>query len=153
MTIEIPKKATLTLQHSFCVSAEKVYLAWTNPNIFKQWFGPTGFQVLQVTSDVCVGGKFHIQMIGPDQTHYHIRGVYHVVDLNRRLVFTWQWDGPIRNQTETLVEVLFQDLQERTELTLKHFYLPNENEVKGHRSGWSGSFASLENHILKENSV
>ena len=145
--------ASLVVKRNFNVSITSLFDAWTIPDVFLKWFGPPGFQCVEMDADVSVGGGFHIHMVGPDpkKIHYHIRGTYRDVIQNKRLVFTWKWDGPIRNETETLVEIEFNEKQDCTELVLSHFYLPNEDEVNGHKSGWLGSFSCLQTFLEESN--
>lgn len=52
----------LTITHTFDTSRELVWKAWTDPNLLKQWFDPSG-----VTNPVCEldarkGGTIYIVM-------------------------------------------------------------------------------------------
>ena len=39
----------------------RVYEAWTNPEIVKQWFGPVGLQCPSVEVDPRIGGAYRIE--------------------------------------------------------------------------------------------
>ncbi|HEY0945286.1 MAG TPA: SRPBCC family protein [Opitutaceae bacterium] len=67
---------------------EKVFQAWTDPELLKQWFAPKPWSTPVVELDVRPGGANFIVMRGPDGSEFPNRGVYLDVVPNARLVFT-----------------------------------------------------------------
>src|SRR3954463_6229809 len=67
---------------------EKLFRAWTEPALMKQWFTPAPWTTPHVETDVRPGGSSLIVMRGPDGTEFPNRGVYLEVVPNERLVFT-----------------------------------------------------------------
>jgi uncharacterized protein YndB with AHSA1/START domain len=67
---------------------EKVYRAWTDPNLLKQWFAPLPYTTPSAELDVRPGGAALIVMRGPDGRDMPNRCVYLEVVPNQRLVFT-----------------------------------------------------------------
>ena len=67
---------------------EKLFRAWTEPALMKQWFAPAPWTTPTVETDVRPGGSSLIVMRGPDGTEFPNRGVYLEVVPNERLVFT-----------------------------------------------------------------
>ena len=67
---------------------EKVYRAWTEPELLKQWFAPAPYTTPLVETDVRPGGTSLIVMRGPDGHDFPNRGVYLEVVKNERIVFT-----------------------------------------------------------------
>lgn len=67
---------------------EKVYAAWTQPELMKQWFAPKPWTTPVVQTDVRPGGSSLVIMRGPDGTEMPCPGVYLEVVPNERLVFT-----------------------------------------------------------------
>lgn len=67
---------------------EKVYQAWTQPELLKQWFTPRPWTTPIVETDVRPGGASLFVMRGPDGNEFPNRGVYLEVVPNERLVFT-----------------------------------------------------------------
>ena len=67
---------------------EKVFKAWTDPALLKQWFAPLPWTTPVVEADVRVGGSNLVVMHGPDGNEFPNRGVYLDVVKNERLVFT-----------------------------------------------------------------
>jgi uncharacterized protein YndB with AHSA1/START domain len=67
---------------------EKVYRAWTDPALLKQWFTPKPWTVASAELDVRPGGANLIVMRSPEGEEFPNRGVYLEVVPNRRLVMT-----------------------------------------------------------------
>ena len=67
---------------------EKLFKAWTDPELMKQWFTPKPWATVHVETEVRAGGSSLIVMRGPDGTEFPNRGVYLEVVPNERLVFT-----------------------------------------------------------------
>jgi uncharacterized protein YndB with AHSA1/START domain len=67
---------------------EKLYRAWTDPELLKQWFAPLPYTTPFAELDVRAGGANIVTMRGPDGQDMPNRGVYLEVVENERLVFT-----------------------------------------------------------------
>lgn len=67
---------------------EKVYRAWTDPDLLKQWFAPLPWTVSAIETDVRPGGSSMIVMRSPEGKEFPNPGVYLEVVENERLVFT-----------------------------------------------------------------
>ena len=67
---------------------EKVFQAWTDPALLKQWFAPRPWTTSVVETDVRPGGATLMVMRDPDGKEVPTRGVYLEVVRNERLVFT-----------------------------------------------------------------
>jgi uncharacterized protein YndB with AHSA1/START domain len=67
---------------------EKLFRAWTEPELMKQWFTPRPWTTPVIEVDLRPGGSNLIIMRGPDGTEFPNRGVYLEIVKNERLVFT-----------------------------------------------------------------
>lgn len=67
---------------------EKLYRAWTEPALLKQWFAPAPFTTPIVETDVRPGGSSYFVMRDPQGNEYPNRGVYLEVIPNQKIVFT-----------------------------------------------------------------
>jgi uncharacterized protein YndB with AHSA1/START domain len=67
---------------------EKLYRAWTEPALIKQWFAPTPWTTPVAELDMRPGGASLIVMRSPDGQEFSNRGVYLEVVENERIVFT-----------------------------------------------------------------
>ena len=66
----------------------RLYRAWTEPELLKQWFAPNPYTTPVAELDVRPGGANLIVMRSPDGKGIPNRGVYLEVVENERLVFT-----------------------------------------------------------------
>lgn len=67
---------------------EKLFRAWTDPQLLKQWFVPRPWTIASAEVDVRPGGSSLIVMRDPEGNDHPNRGVYLEVVENERLVFT-----------------------------------------------------------------
>jgi uncharacterized protein YndB with AHSA1/START domain len=67
---------------------DKLFRAWTEPELMKQWFTPRPWTTPVIEVDLRPGGSNLIVMRGPDGTEFPNRGVYLEIVKNERLVFT-----------------------------------------------------------------
>src|SRR5215469_3833001 len=67
---------------------EKVFRAWTEPELLKQWFAPLPYTTPVAELDVRAGGANLIVMRDPTGNEFANRGIYLEVVENERLVFT-----------------------------------------------------------------
>ena len=67
---------------------EKVFKAWTDADLLKQWFAPLPYTTPHAELDVRVGGSNLIVMRGPDGNEFPNRGVYLEIVENERIVVT-----------------------------------------------------------------
>ncbi|MET0496941.1 MAG: SRPBCC family protein [Steroidobacteraceae bacterium] len=67
---------------------EKLFAAWTQPELLKQWFAPLPYTTPRVEIDLRAGGSSLVVMRDPSGREFPNRGVYLEVVPNERLVFT-----------------------------------------------------------------
>jgi uncharacterized protein YndB with AHSA1/START domain len=83
-----PHEHDLVLKRVLDAPPEKVWRAWTDPEILPSWFSPRPWTITQCKLDVRPGGISSFTMRGPDGTDYPNVGVYLEVVPHRRLVTT-----------------------------------------------------------------
>jgi uncharacterized protein YndB with AHSA1/START domain len=71
------------------VSAEReeVWLAWTNPILLAQWWGPRGFRNTFYEFDLRPGGAWRSIMHSPDGAHFPNESVFVEIVQPERIVF------------------------------------------------------------------
>src|SRR4051812_17751962 len=67
---------------------EKLYQAWTDASLLKQWFAPLPYTTPFAKLEVRVGGANEITMRDPQGNDFANKGVYLEVVENEKLVFT-----------------------------------------------------------------
>ena len=78
----------LVLERTVPVSPERVWAAWTEPELLKQWFTPAPWKTVDADLDVRPGGRCVTTMESPEGERYPNAGCYLQVEPNRLLVFT-----------------------------------------------------------------
>jgi uncharacterized protein YndB with AHSA1/START domain len=78
----------LRLERLIGVPADRLFRAWTEPDLLVQWFTPRPWTVARAELDVRPGGANLIVMRSPEGVEFPNRGVYLEVVRNRRLVWT-----------------------------------------------------------------
>ena len=81
-------KLDLVLERVVDIAPEKVWEAWTQPALLKQWFTPAPWQTLECEIDLRPGGRFYTVMRGPEGPAFNNNGCYLEIVPNRRLVWT-----------------------------------------------------------------
>lgn len=144
---------TLEIERIFDAPVERVYDAWTKPQMLMQWFGPEGFEVTNTEIDFKLGGRYSITIKSPDDNIIVHFGEYLEIDKPNKLTFTWilknqSCEGSAGKEAVTLVEINFVEQKNKTLLRLTHEKLPDRTALDGHRFGWQSSLKSL--HFLLE---
>jgi len=78
----------LALEAVIDVPPDRVWAAWTRPELLKQWFCPAPWQTVECEIDLRPGGVFRTVMRGPGGEENAGSGCYLEVLENRRLVWT-----------------------------------------------------------------
>ncbi len=121
---------------------EKVFRAWTEPELLKQWFAPLPWTTPVAETDVRPGGANLIVMRGPDGNEFPNRGVYLEVVKNERLVstdaYTQAWE-PSEKPFMTVI-LTFEDVGGKTNYTARarHWTVADgeAHEKMGFHQGW-----------------
>jgi uncharacterized protein YndB with AHSA1/START domain len=121
---------------------EKVYNAWTDPALLKQWFAPLPWTTPTVETDLRAGGSTLIVMRGPDGSEFPSRGVYLEVVKNERLVFTDAFTKAWEPSEKPFMTVIltFEDQGGKTKYTVRvqHWTVTDReaHETMGFHQGW-----------------
>jgi uncharacterized protein YndB with AHSA1/START domain len=78
----------LVLERTIPVPPERVWAAWTQPELLMQWFTPAPWKTVAADLDVRPGGRCVTTMESPDGDRYPNSGCYLQVEQHRLLVFT-----------------------------------------------------------------
>ena len=96
--------------------------------------------------DLRVGGRYCITMHTPDgDITAMVGGTYHEVHPPEKLVFSWAWEAPQPDSSETLVTVELHDVKGETEIIITHESFPSQTGPEEHTIGWN---CALERFIL-----
>jgi uncharacterized protein YndB with AHSA1/START domain len=121
---------------------EKVFRAWTEPELLKQWFAPLPYTTPVAELDVRPGGANLIVMRDPQGNDMPNRGIYLEVVPNRRLVFTDAYTKEWEPSEKPFMTVMltFEDQGGKTKYTalVRHWTVADRetHEKMGFHHGW-----------------
>jgi uncharacterized protein YndB with AHSA1/START domain len=127
---------------------ERVFEAWTKPDLMARWFFPMATWTATIESDLRVGGRWVVDMREPDGKLHRQFGEYREVTPTSRLVFTWSC--PDLGVTDSVVTVELVPHERGTALTLSHVLPPDPKIRAEHEGGWNGCLGSLETFLQGE---
>ncbi len=133
----------LEIRYRYNAPRDRVFRAWTEPAMLKQWFRVSPEMVAVLAEvDLRVGGHFRLGMQSPGGQPVNIAtGEYQLIQRPEKLVFTWSWEGD--PAPETLVTLDFLEAEGKTELILVHSNFIHAEQVELHNQGWTGCLTSL----------
>jgi uncharacterized protein YndB with AHSA1/START domain len=158
MTNSAVSEDAVVIERTFEAPVDLIWQMWTDPEHFKNWYGPTGFTVPVADMELRVGGKRLVCMASPDGSmKMWTTGEYVEIVPNERLVYTESQADENGNVVSpaamgmpegypatTEVTVLLEDLGGRTRMVLMHAGMPADSGAGG---GWEQAFDKLVVHI------
>jgi uncharacterized protein YndB with AHSA1/START domain len=151
---DTPSQDAVVIERIFDAPQDLIWQMWTDPENFKQWYGPRGFKVPVADMDLRIGGKRTICMASPDGSmKMWTTGEYVEIIPTRRLVYTESPSDEHGNvmspaamgmpegyPATTEVIVLLEDLGGRTKMVMSHIGVPANSGADG---GWNQAFDKL----------
>ena len=132
----------LHVRRRFAAPRERVFEAWTEPDLLVRWFTPFVGSSSDAEIDLRVGGAWRVKMKPRLWPSGHAFGTYLEVEVPSRLVYTLAWEGfPLG--PETLVTVEFQDADGATDVVLVQERLGTRRGRVGHARGWQLTLTRL----------
>lgn len=122
-----------------------VFRALTEPHELARWWGPTGFTIPGVESDLRPGGRYRIAMQPPEGVLFYLVGEFLEVDPPERLSYTFRWEHPDPEDQETVVTLSLRDIGgTAAELVFTQGDFATERRRVLHEEGWTQSLDKLE---------
>ncbi|QWA21998.1 SRPBCC domain-containing protein [Streptomyces sp. JCM17656] len=135
----------LHLQRVFRARRPVVFRALTEPLELTKWWGPDGFVITSVESDLRPGGGYRIAMQPPEGDLFYLVGEFLEVDPPARLSYTFRWEDPDPEDRETVVTLSLRDVGgTRAELAISQGDFATERRQALHEEGWTQSLNKLE---------
>jgi uncharacterized protein YndB with AHSA1/START domain len=134
----------LTITRIFDAPCDLVFSVWSEQDHLKHWCYPRDFTVPFSEMDFRVGGAYRTCLRSPDGQDHWVQGVYREIDAPQRLVFTHAWaNSEGISGRETLVTVMFEELDERTKLTFHQAPFESVESRDSHHEGWTETLDHL----------
>ena len=140
------RAGALVVRKTIAATPERLFVAWTEPDALRQWWGPDGVTCIDPQVDLRVGGRYRIGNRLPDGSLLWIVGEFEAVEPPHRLVYTWRLES-VAERVER-VTVRFERREAGTEVVVTHARIATEAERDRHRHGWEGCLAGLARHAI-----
>jgi len=131
----------LLVQRVILAKPERIFDAWTKPQLLSQWWGPEHVTCTSAEIDLCVGGHYRIENQMADGSTVWISGVFEQIDKPRKLVYSWS------TTSESIpcerVTIYFESREEATQISIIHENIPTPELVTSHSAGWEGCLDGL----------
>ncbi|MFC7472797.1 SRPBCC domain-containing protein [Dankookia sp. GCM10030260] len=149
----------------FRAPPQRVWDAWTRPEMLAQWFGPKGVTTTVLRHELHPGGLLHARMDRPDGGTMYARFLYREVTPPARLVWAHAFGDAAGNAApspfggpwplELLATVTFEPAGAATRVTLHWTPIeatPEERAaftaaIPSMEGGWGGSFDQLDQFL------
>lgn len=130
--------------------AERLFQAWTDPKRLMLWWRQEaeGWAFASAMIDLRVGGRYRLAMTAPDGKVHAAVGVYCEIERPVRLVFTWDWEEPMKGVADTLVTVDFRQMgTNATDVVVTHERFMDSARMRRHEQGWTELLGLLERAV------
>ncbi|RPJ02540.1 MAG: ATPase [Deltaproteobacteria bacterium] len=87
-----PGSQVATLTRVFDAPPERLFKAYTDPDLVPRWWGPASLTTKIDKMDARTGGSWRFVQRDPEGNEYAFHGVYHEVSPNR-IVQTFEYEG------------------------------------------------------------
>jgi uncharacterized protein YndB with AHSA1/START domain len=135
-TVTTPTDREIHIERVFDAPRDKVFAAFTNPELIPEWWGPRGTTTIVDEMDVRPGGNWRFVGRSADGSETAFRGTYREITPPERIVQTFEWEGmPGHVSVETAV---FEDLGDRTRLVATSLFHTTEERDGMLHSGMEG---------------
>jgi uncharacterized protein YndB with AHSA1/START domain len=134
----------IVLRRTYKAQPQRVFDAWTKPELAARFLGPGEVTVPEIEMDVRTGGTYRIVMLMPDGERFIALGTYREVRPPGKLSMTWRWeeDDPA-DEWDSLLTLEFNAVPDGTELVLTHEQLRSVESRDRHEHGWSAILDQL----------
>lgn len=117
--VERTSDRELVVRRTLSAPAHLVWEAWTNADLFRQWWVPRsyGLNLVSCELDARPGGQYRLAFLHEGET-MEFFGTYLEVTPNSRLV----WTNDEGDQGQTVTTVTFEETDGKTQLVLHDLY-------------------------------
>lgn len=150
-TVTLPAEREIHVERVFEAPRERVFAAYTDPELIPRWWGPRGTTAVVDEMDARTGGKWRFAIRNSDGSETGFRGVFREVSPPERIVQTFEWEGlPGHVSVDTAT---FEDLGDRTRVvTTSIFHTPEERDgmlESGMERGMNETYSRLDELLAR----
>ena len=151
-TLTTPSDREVITERVFDAPRDRVYAAFTDPELIPQWWGRRRTTTLVDKLDVRPGGAWRFVERNSDGSENGFRGTFREVTPPESLVYTFEWEGmPGHVVVDT---VTFEDLDGRTKVTNTSLFHTTEERdgmlESGMEKGLNESYEQLDELLAED---
>jgi uncharacterized protein YndB with AHSA1/START domain len=144
----LPEDRVLVVTRVLHAPRDLVFSVWTKPEHLVRWWGPSDFTLPCCETDFHVAGAYRFCMRSPGGEDHWVWGVYREIVPPERIVFTWDRVDLAGNpRSNSVVTVTFEDLGDKTKLTLHQAVFATTEDRDEHVGGWTECLARLAAYV------
>lgn len=117
-----------------------VFRMWEDPVHRANWWAPKGCRCTHFRHEFRAGGSWRACFVSETHGENWQGGVYRAIDRDRRIKFTFVWDGGPAGGIETSAVVTFAEANGGTIQTFHQTPFTSLERRNSHVAGWSGLF-------------
>jgi uncharacterized protein YndB with AHSA1/START domain len=149
-----PGGREIIIEREFDAPREKVWEAWTNPDLLKQWLGPKGYEMRVEKYEARDGGTYRYIHTDKDGNEYGFHGVFHGFHKPSKAIQTFEYEGMPEPGHVSLDTILLEESNGKTKVTtISVFQTPQDRDgmvqsgmEKGVTEGYERLDELLKNH-------
>jgi uncharacterized protein YndB with AHSA1/START domain len=117
------------IKRAFDAPREKVWEAWTNPDLLKQWLGPHGMEMIVEKYEARDGGSYRYIHKDKDGNEYGFHGVFHGFHKPAKAIQTFEFEGLSEPGHVSLDTLLLEEKDGKTTVTtISVFQTPEDRD-------------------------
>jgi uncharacterized protein YndB with AHSA1/START domain len=142
----------ITTERYFAASPERVYAAWTDPDLISKWWGLDTSETVIDEMDVRLGGTWRFIEKMEDGEETAFRGAYRELAPGERLSQTFEWEGmPGHVSVDTLTFEADGDGTKAIGHTIFHYAEERDGMLDaGMQKGLEQSYGNLDRLLASE---
>jgi uncharacterized protein YndB with AHSA1/START domain len=146
-----PGKQEITVTRTFDAPRQLVFKACTDPDLIKQWWGPSYLTTTVDRLEGKTGGGWRFVQRDAEGHEYAFHGVYHEIKPPERAVETFEFEGMPGHVSMNIVTL--EDVDGKTRLTVKSIFQSVEDRdgmvSSGMQRGMEEGYDRLEALVTK----
>ena len=149
-----PGKQEILITREFNAPRERVFKAYTDPELYKQWIGPRGLETTLEKFEPKNGGSWRYVQKDEEGNEFAFHGVNHEVKAPERIIDTFEFEGLPESGHVILETAEFEELPDnRTKVTSQSVFQSVEDRdgmfQSGMEEGMNESFNRLDELLEK----
>ena len=148
-----PGKQELFITREFDAPVELVYRAHIDPDLYVQWLGPRGYEMVLETFEPYSGGRWRYIHKDEHGNEFGFHGVFHEIS-QERMIQTFEFDGMPESGHVILDTMRLEPLPgDRTRITIQSVYQSVEDRdgmiQSGMETGVNQGYEKLDEVLAK----